>query len=104
MSILRSTLDPGSESFTANAAVMAALVADLETTIATTEQGGGKAARDKHLARNKLLPRERVRALIDPGSVSSTHLPLPTNREVAISGVRVPLSNKAPQNSGQSAR
>ena len=32
------------------------------------EQGGGKVARDKHLARNKLLPRERVRALIDPGS------------------------------------
>ena len=68
MNILRSTLDPGSENFTANAAAMAALVADLETTIATTEQGGGKAARDKHLARNKLLPRERVRALIDPGS------------------------------------
>jgi 3-methylcrotonyl-CoA carboxylase beta subunit len=68
MSILRSTLDPGSESFAANAAAMAALVADLETTIAATEQGGGKAARDKHLARNKLLPRERVRALIDPGS------------------------------------
>jgi len=68
MSILRSTLDPGSESFAANTAAMAALVADLETTIAATEQGGGKVAREKHLARNKLLPRERVRALIDPGS------------------------------------
>jgi 3-methylcrotonyl-CoA carboxylase beta subunit len=68
MTILRSVLDTGSESFAANAAAMAALVTDLETTIATTEQGGGKAARDKHLARNKLLPRERVRALIDPGS------------------------------------
>jgi 3-methylcrotonyl-CoA carboxylase beta subunit len=68
MSILRSVLDTASESFAANAAAMAALVKDLETTIATTEQGGGKAARDKHLARNKLLPRERVRALIDPGS------------------------------------
>ena len=68
MSILRSVLDTGSESFAANAAAMAALVTDLETTIATTERGGGKAARDKHLARNKLLPRERVRALIDPGS------------------------------------
>ena len=68
MSVLRSTLDPGSESFTANATAMAALVADLESTIATTEQGGGQAARDKHLARGKLLPRERVRALIDPGS------------------------------------
>jgi len=68
MTILRSVLDTGNESFAANAAAMAALVTDLETTIATTEQGGGKAARDKHLARNKLLPRERVRALIDPGS------------------------------------
>ncbi|MCA3278794.1 MAG: methylcrotonoyl-CoA carboxylase [Roseomonas sp.] len=68
MSILRSTLDPGSESFIANAAAMAALVADLESTIAAAEQGGGQAARDKHLARNKLLPRERVHALIDPGS------------------------------------
>jgi 3-methylcrotonyl-CoA carboxylase beta subunit len=68
MTILRSVLDTGNESFAANAAAMAALVTDLETTIATTEEGGGKAARDKHLARNKLLPRERVRALIDPGS------------------------------------
>ena len=68
MTILRSTLDTGSESFATNAAAMAALVADLENTIAAAEQGGGKAARDKHLARNKLLPRERVRALIDPGS------------------------------------
>ncbi|MCA3425954.1 MAG: methylcrotonoyl-CoA carboxylase, partial [Roseomonas sp.] len=68
MSILRSTLDTGSESFAANTAAMAALVADLEKTIAAAEQGGGKVARDKHLARNKLLPRERVRALIDPGS------------------------------------
>ncbi|MFO0161364.1 MAG: carboxyl transferase domain-containing protein, partial [Alphaproteobacteria bacterium] len=68
MSILRSTLDTGSESFTANAAAMAALVEDLEKTIVAAEQGGGKTARDKHLARNKLLPRERVRALIDPGS------------------------------------
>jgi 3-methylcrotonyl-CoA carboxylase beta subunit len=68
MSILRSTLDTGSESFSANAASMATLVADLEKTIALVEQGGGKDARDKHLARNKLLPRERVRALIDPGS------------------------------------
>jgi 3-methylcrotonyl-CoA carboxylase beta subunit len=68
MTILRTELDTGSESFAANADAMAALVADLEKTIATAEQGGGKGARDKHLARNKLLPRERVRALIDPGS------------------------------------
>ena len=39
MSILRSTLDTGSESFAANAAAMAALVADLEKTVAAAEQG-----------------------------------------------------------------
>jgi 3-methylcrotonyl-CoA carboxylase beta subunit len=47
---------------------MAALVADLREKIATVEQGGGEAARARHVARGKLLPRERVRTLLDPGS------------------------------------
>src|SRR5690242_9863171 len=47
---------------------MAALVADLRDTIAAIEQGGGEAARARHASRGKLLPRERVRALIDPAS------------------------------------
>ena len=47
---------------------MAALVADLRAKVARIEQGGGEAARAKHVARGKLLPRERVRALLDPGS------------------------------------
>ena len=43
-------------------------VADLRTKLAAIKQGGGEAAREKHVARGKLLPRERVRALLDPGS------------------------------------
>ena len=46
----------------------AALVADLRAKVATVAQGGGEAARQRHRARGKLLPRERVAALIDPGS------------------------------------
>ena len=46
---------------------MAALVADLRERIAAIEQGGGDVARARHVARGKLLPRERVRTLLDPG-------------------------------------
>ena len=45
-----------------------ALVDDLRAKVAAIEGGGGEAARAKHVARGKLLPRERVRALLDPGS------------------------------------
>ena len=47
---------------------MGALVADLRTKVAEVSQGGGATARERHVARGKLLPRERVAALIDPGS------------------------------------
>jgi 3-methylcrotonyl-CoA carboxylase beta subunit len=47
---------------------MTALVKDMRERIAAIEQGGGDAARARHVARGKLLPRERVRALLDPGS------------------------------------
>lgn len=47
---------------------MAALVGDLAQTVETIAAGGGERARDKHLARGKLLPRDRVRTLLDPGS------------------------------------
>ncbi|MBV8616262.1 MAG: methylcrotonoyl-CoA carboxylase, partial [Acetobacteraceae bacterium] len=68
MSILRSDVSPRSPDFAANAGAMRALVADLRARVAEVEQGGGEAARKRHLARGKLLPRERVAALIDPGS------------------------------------
>jgi len=60
-----STRDP---TFEENRAAMAALVADLRDKIAAIEGGGGETARARHASRGKLLPRERVRMLIDPGS------------------------------------
>jgi 3-methylcrotonyl-CoA carboxylase beta subunit len=63
-----SAVDTRSDAFKANAAAMRALVSDLRTTVDAVRQGGGEAARAKHTARGKLLPRDRVRTLIDPGS------------------------------------
>jgi len=68
MSTLKSQLNPKSADFQANAAAMRGLVEDLRTTIATVALGGPEGARQKHIARGKLLPRERVNALVDPGS------------------------------------
>ncbi len=68
MTVLTTSLDTRSEGFRANTEVMRGLVADLRAKFAQIEEGGGKAARKRHLARGKLLPRERVRLLLDPGS------------------------------------
>ncbi len=66
MPVLASNLSPRSEEFKANAAAMRALVEDLNARLAQIAQGGGDAARAKHTARGKLLPRERVEMLLDP--------------------------------------
>ena len=66
--ILKSELQPRSAEFRENAERMRALVGDLKEKVALVSQGGDAAARDKHLARGKLLPRERVRRRLDPGS------------------------------------
>ena len=68
MPALKTQLDPRSAEFGANAAAMGVLVDDLRARCAEVAQGGGQAARDKHLARGKLLPRARVQALLDPGT------------------------------------
>jgi len=68
MPVLQTRLNPRSAEFAANAQAMQALVADLRARLAQVAQGGGEAARAKHTARGKLLPRERVAALLDPGS------------------------------------
>ncbi|MEX0583987.1 MAG: carboxyl transferase domain-containing protein, partial [Sneathiella sp.] len=68
MSVLKSDLNTRSDAFKSNATQMTALVEDLKEKVATIKQGGGEWARDKHLSRGKLLPRERVRKLLDPGS------------------------------------
>jgi 3-methylcrotonyl-CoA carboxylase beta subunit len=68
MSALATRLNPRSPEFQANAAAMRALVQDLHARVAQVAQGGGEAARAKHVARGKLLPRERVEMLLDPGT------------------------------------
>jgi 3-methylcrotonyl-CoA carboxylase beta subunit len=66
--VIKSQLNPRSEEFRANAARMQGMVADLREKVARTTLGGDEQARAKHAARGKLLPRERVRTLLDPGS------------------------------------
>ncbi|MCJ9429049.1 carboxyl transferase domain-containing protein [Kordiimonas marina] len=68
MTILHSTVQPGSAEFEQNAAHMQAQVDDLQAKIAEISLGGSERARDKHLSRGKLLPRDRVNTLLDPGS------------------------------------
>src|SRR5438477_472290 len=68
MPVIESRLDTRDAAFVRNREALAALVADLRTKVAAIEQGGGDAARTRHAGRGKLLPRERVRALLDPGS------------------------------------
>ncbi len=68
MAILESKLTARSAEFQANAAAMRVVVDDLKLKIAQTALGGGDAARAKHTARGKLLPRDRVQMLLDPGT------------------------------------
>ena len=68
MTVLSSHIDTRSEDFAVNATAMGNLVADLREKTAVVERGGGEEARKRHLARGKLLPRERIRALLDPGA------------------------------------
>jgi 3-methylcrotonyl-CoA carboxylase beta subunit len=68
MTTLATSLDPRSEGFRANAAAMRGVVEDLRAKSAAISLGGDEASRQRHLARGKLLARERVRTLLDPGS------------------------------------
>ncbi|MEU2911304.1 carboxyl transferase domain-containing protein [Streptomyces massasporeus] len=65
---LTSAADPASEAFRANEEGHHALVEELRTKLAAAAQGGGARARARHTARGKLLPRDRVDTLLDPGS------------------------------------
>src|SRR5512134_2894901 len=68
MNVIASRLDPRSREFRANADAMGALAADLRQKVELVKQGGGDAARRRHQERGKLLPRERIRVLLDVGS------------------------------------
>ncbi len=68
MPIIESKLSPRAADFQANADKMRSIVADLKAKVARAALGGGDKARDKHVAKGKLLPRERIDLLLDPGA------------------------------------
>ena len=68
MPVLPTQLNARSADFLANAAAMRTLVEDLNAHIAKIFEGGGEVARARHVARGKLLPRDRVTNLLDPGT------------------------------------
>ncbi len=68
MTVIPTSIDRRSAEFQTNAASMTSLVSQLRATVEQIRRGGGAAARAKHLARGKLLPRDRIRTLIDPAS------------------------------------
>jgi 3-methylcrotonyl-CoA carboxylase beta subunit len=68
MPVIESQIDPRSPEFQANAAQLRGVVEDLRQQLAHTALGGGEKARNKHTERGKLLPRERIRGLLDAGS------------------------------------
>ena len=61
-------VDPNSEAFHTNASYMRALADELKQRVAIAAEGGGEDARRKHTERGKLLPRDRVSTLLDPGA------------------------------------
>ncbi|MGE0181396.1 MAG: carboxyl transferase domain-containing protein [Parvularculaceae bacterium] len=65
---LHSQIDVQSENFAANAQAMAKLVEDLKANTAKVAEGGGARYADRHKARGKLLARERIERLVDPGA------------------------------------
>jgi 3-methylcrotonyl-CoA carboxylase beta subunit len=79
MATLASTIDTQSQEFRANAAAMRALVQELEDKRAEAALGGPERSRERHAARGKLLPRERVTRLIDPGTPFLELSPLAAN-------------------------
>jgi 3-methylcrotonyl-CoA carboxylase beta subunit len=68
MAQITTSLTPSSDGFKSNADAMTALVEELHEHRARAALGGSDASRARHVGRGKLLPRDRVMRLIDPGS------------------------------------
>ena len=68
MAVLKTELNPDSGEFKTNAAAMRSLVDDLNDKAGIVARGGDDKAREKHQSRGKLLPRDRIKHLCDPGS------------------------------------
>ncbi len=79
METLTSKVDPLSPVFAANAAAQRELVTDLRSRLATAALGGPERSRERHVARGKLLPRERIDQLLDDGSPFLEIAPLAAN-------------------------
>ena len=76
---LRSSIDPTSSEFKGNAEAMRVQVADLQSRLDAISGGGGEASRAKHIARGKMLARDRVDLMIDPGTAFLELSPLAAN-------------------------
>jgi 3-methylcrotonyl-CoA carboxylase beta subunit len=76
---IKSTVDTRAPDFRANAGAMQMLVAELQQRRAQAAEGGPPRSRERHLGRGKLLPRDRVMTLIDPGSPFLELSPLAAN-------------------------
>src|SRR5712672_3695679 len=73
---LHSSIDPTSTDFARNAEVMRGLVAELREKLNQVAGGGGTVSRARHTSRGKMLARERVDLLIDPGTAFLELAPL----------------------------
>ncbi|MCU7842890.1 MAG: methylcrotonoyl-CoA carboxylase [Candidatus Thiodiazotropha sp. (ex Monitilora ramsayi)] len=76
MTAFRTEIDTGTEEFIENRAHMLARVGELKATLKQLAEGGPASAREKHLERGKLLPRDRIRLLLDPNSPFMEFSPL----------------------------
>jgi 3-methylcrotonyl-CoA carboxylase beta subunit len=68
LTVIQTRLNPRADAFRANAERSRALVDDLRAQVARAALGGDEAARARHVGRGKLLPRERLERLLDPGA------------------------------------
>ena len=76
---LHSTIDPTSSEFARNADVMRGLVAELRDKLNQVAGGGGETSRKRHTSRGKMLARDRVDLLVDPGTAFLELSPLAAN-------------------------
>ena len=65
---LHSSIDVSSSDYARNSEAMRALVADLREKLSQVAGGGGEASRNRHTSRGKMLARQRVDLLVDPGT------------------------------------
>jgi len=100
MSVIESGIDLRSPLFQANAAAMRALVEDLRAKVAAVGRGGDEAARARHTARGKLLVRERIARLLDPGAPFSKSASSPRS---ASTTTKLPARGSLPASAGSKA-